>query len=250
MKLCFFVFALLVLASCREQSLTILTWNIRAAKGMDNGNHLKELALVMRRESPDIIALQEVDSVTTRSEKVDQAGWLAAQLDMKSYFAHNLDYKGGAYGTAILTRLPVVLYKHLKLPDVKEREPRGLQQIAVVFQDDTLNVFNTHLDYLKDDSLRYAESLVVDQLVKNTRGLVFLSGDLNDTPNSRTIDQFTKHLLFSLPGHFTFPADLPQYKIDYILYRPAKSIVLEKAAVLPDTCSDHRGVIARFKFIN
>ena len=56
---------------------------------------------------PDIVALQEVDQGTRRASGVDQPAELARLTGMKVVFGRNIDFEGGGYGTAVLSKLPV-----------------------------------------------------------------------------------------------------------------------------------------------
>ena len=56
---------------------------------------------------PDLVALQEVDQNTTRTLKVDQAAELARLTGLHFAYGKAMDYEGGGYGQAILSRYPI-----------------------------------------------------------------------------------------------------------------------------------------------
>ena len=99
------------LSSCQAPSvtpapdtLTVVTYNIKHGRGMDNVVDLKRTTAVLALLDADIIGLQEVDRLVDRSEDVDQPEFLGNQLDLESAFGAFMDYQGGEYGMAILSR--------------------------------------------------------------------------------------------------------------------------------------------------
>ena len=85
-------------------SLRVLTYNIHIGKGLDGKLDLERIARVIRDSKADVVALQEVDVKTRRTENVDQAAELARLTNMHVHFGKAMDHDGGAYGVAILSR--------------------------------------------------------------------------------------------------------------------------------------------------
>ncbi|ULT41286.1 endonuclease/exonuclease/phosphatase family protein [Niabella defluvii] len=78
---------------------------------------LEAVADAIKKERPDVVALQEVDINTGRSGKVNQAAQLALKTGLKSfYFAKAIDHDGGDYGVAILSKYPLSDMKTYRLP--------------------------------------------------------------------------------------------------------------------------------------
>ena len=63
-----------------ENSIRLMTYNIRNAKGLDNITDYDRIANVILRLAPDIIGIQELDSVTGRSNGVDVLDILSRKL--------------------------------------------------------------------------------------------------------------------------------------------------------------------------
>ena len=88
-------------------------------------------------EKPDIIALQEVDQGTRRASRVDQPAEFARLTGMRVVFGRNIDFDGGGYGTAVLTRLPIRSSESVKLKSFYRRhakrhtEQRGVQVLEL-----------------------------------------------------------------------------------------------------------------------
>src|SRR5678816_4124683 len=100
-----------------KKTLRIMTYNIHVGVGMDKKLDLQRIADVINKERPDLVGLQEVDRGVERTQRKDEIVELAQLTRMEYAFAPNLDYQGGKYGVAILSRFPVaVSYTHLTLP--------------------------------------------------------------------------------------------------------------------------------------
>lgn len=64
------VTALLTLSSAQAQNtLRLMTYNIKNANGMDNVQNFQRVANVINNACPDAVAIQELDSMTNRSGK-------------------------------------------------------------------------------------------------------------------------------------------------------------------------------------
>lgn len=81
-----------------------MTYNIKNGYGMDDVRDPSRVASVIDRQGADIVAVQEVDSMTNRSGKRYVLGELAAQTAMYPVYAPAINYDGGKYGIGILTR--------------------------------------------------------------------------------------------------------------------------------------------------
>ena len=111
-------------SAARAQSVTVLSYNIHHAEGMDAKIDLQRIAAVIQSVSPDVVALQEVDRETKRSGGVDQAKTLERLTGLKMVFGRAIDFEGGQYGNAVLSRLPIKRATSHTLPHSEGREPR------------------------------------------------------------------------------------------------------------------------------
>jgi crotonobetainyl-CoA:carnitine CoA-transferase CaiB-like acyl-CoA transferase len=82
--------------------LRAASWNMRAARSAS----LDAVAEVIAQIDPDVIALQEVDVGVLRTGRVDQPALLAQRLGYHHAFAASIEYQGGVYGLAVLSRVP------------------------------------------------------------------------------------------------------------------------------------------------
>jgi endonuclease/exonuclease/phosphatase (EEP) superfamily protein YafD len=111
-------------------------------------------------------------------------------------FGKSLDFQGGEYGIAIMSRWPISSDTtfHLPVEPPQERsggsyEPRAALRVILATPHGPLAVVNTHLDPSGDDKWRRQEIRTVLAIVDSLRrrGVPTLAGgDLNSTPESAT----------------------------------------------------------------
>src|SRR5687767_15764456 len=148
----FVILALAVLwpaspSAAAKRTLSVMTYNIHVGVGMDKKLDLQLIADVINAARPDLVGLQEVDRGVKRTEGKDEIAELAAMTQMKYAFASNLDYQGGKYGVAILSRFPIKNTEHRMFDNKREAERRGMLRIEVEIDRKTVNFVTTHLDY-------------------------------------------------------------------------------------------------------
>jgi endonuclease/exonuclease/phosphatase family metal-dependent hydrolase len=241
--------------------LRVLTYNIHHGEGVDGKFDLPRIAEVINSESPDLVALQEVDQGTARASGVDQPAELARLTGMQVMFGRNIDFQGGGYGTAVLSRLPVKAHSSVKLRSFYEGtddhpEQRGVQIVEIGEAGKAGIVFLcTHLDYRPDERERMASAETINELAaKYGDRLMILAGDLNAEPESRVISEFKKRWMIAganmqagsgatLP--LTYPSSEPTKWIDYVLVRPAERWEVDEVRVIDErVASDHRPLLA------
>lgn len=227
-----------------SSELRVMSWNIRHGVGMDDQLSLERIAAVIRKENPDVILVQEVDKGCKRSDGVDQATELGKLLEFHSAFGKAMDFDGGQYGQAILSRFPIQDAKVHELPG--SGEPRiafsGILETPI----GTLTVATIHLDH-RDPDQRVAQAQVAAEALAQGKQPVILGGDFNDLPDSKTLAVFNQApwTVVSKTGK-THPSDHPEIEIDHILLRGLLS--MEPSVVIDERiASDHRPVIAVVK---
>lgn len=129
------------------QTLRVMTYNIRNGIGMDEKADIMRTAEVIRRHGADIVAMQEVDSCTNRSDCTDIAKQLAEATGMHATFVPAIDYDGGRYGVALLSRTQPVSIRRIPLPGREER------RTAVIAEFPEYAVCCTHLSLTPDDQI-------------------------------------------------------------------------------------------------
>lgn len=230
--------------------LRVVSYNIRHGRGVDDRVDLERTAEVLRRLSPDVVGLQEVDEGVERSGRVDQAQALGTRLGMDHTFGAFFEYQGGEYGMAILSRHPILGAEPLPLPEGNEPRVALVAQIELP-GGEVLSLVNVHFDWVGEDTFRYAQALEVAAALDTLPSPYILLGDFNDGPDSRTLALFrTRALEAEKPAdaRFTFPSGSPQREIDYVFAGPPGSGRFVTTVVInEDTASDHRPVLAVYE---
>ncbi|MEJ5994981.1 endonuclease/exonuclease/phosphatase family protein [Pedobacter sp. Du54] len=234
------------------ETFKVMTYNIHHANPTSKTGliDLGAIAAVINKEKPDLVGLQEVDRFTKRSGNTDEAKALAERTGLNYYFFKAIDYDGGDYGVAILSRYPIKNPLKLALPQVAKGEPRVLSYVDVVLPNKTILTFsNTHLDATRPDSNRVAQMKTIVNELNTKKNAIILVGDLNCESRAEPIillDQYFKRSCVSNCSP-TIPQDKPTKTIDYIALRNANWSVKEHRVISEVYASDHRPVVAVYQ---
>jgi len=237
----------------RVRTLRVLSYNIHHAQGVDGRLDVHRIAAIIRAAKPDLVALQEVDRRTARSERVDQPAAFARLTGMRVLFEKNIDFQGGEYGNAILSKLPILKHHNTLLPSFDAGEQRGLlaAEISLGGNDQPVVRFlATHLDHRRDDRERLAGAAKINALIGTTPdAAAILAGDLNAVPDSAVLNRLqSSWSVLSKTALPTVPVGNPRRQIDYVLVRPARFWKLVEMRVLDErVASDHRPILAVFQ---
>jgi endonuclease/exonuclease/phosphatase family metal-dependent hydrolase len=172
---------------------------------------------------------------------------------MRAIFEKNIDFQGGEYGNAILSRLPIDAHENHYLPRSPGGEQRGALEARVRVDGEELVFIATHFDHRSNEDERLASVAALRELVEKHRDLpVIVAGDLNATPDSETMSDaaalLTDVCAAAGPRSFTFPADEPRRRIDYVLSNSYPGLRCTGCRVIPEAiASDHRPVLAIFE---
>jgi endonuclease/exonuclease/phosphatase family metal-dependent hydrolase len=226
-----------------------MTYNIHVGVGMDKKLDLERIADVIENEHPDLVGLQEVDRGVKRTELRDEILELAKLTGMDYAFAHNLDFQGGQYGVAILSRLPIQKIDHRKYENLREAERRGMIRVEVKLDTRIINFVTTHLDYQNDDG-RVFETEQMLKFLQGVKGPLIVVGDFNDVPAGGSyklmLPKFQDTWIAGKAKEegLSYPADKPVKRIDYIFTRKSDQIRTNKAWLVNTLASDHLPVVA------
>ena len=238
-----------------ETLVKVMTYNIYGARSGGIPD-LKEIAKVIKEADPDLVALQEVDKFSDRNKhNGDIAKELGALTGMDYFFAKAIDIKGGEYGDAVLSKLPVKEKKgfNLEVDPALGGERRSVARILVEKDDKEFYFVSTHFDHLGDERNRIKQANDFTTLVKTFQKPVIVGSDFNALPDSRTMNilwsTFASGCLNGNCSQFTFPTPTPNRTIDYLIYHPvdAFSTKLYSVFTWAEKESDHYPVIATFK---
>lgn len=239
-----------------KQKLTLLTYNIRHGAPYNSDIiNLGNIAAVIKQSNADVIALQEVDVNTKRSsnpaDQINQAKKLAELLGMEYYFSKSIDYKGGEYGNAILSKYPLTNKRRLDLPAVVGGEQRSIALATVTLPDGKTFEFGaTHFDL---NTIRVQQAEFLNNLSVEMKKPLFIGGDFNATSDAEEMIKLKKEFSFAClgPCQFTIPVVKPTKAIDFIVYNAlAKSTytLLSGVSMTGQYASDHLPVVAIYQY--
>ncbi len=229
-----------------------MTYNIHHANPpAGNTIDMNAIANVIKKENPHLVALQEVDVYTTRSGTgLHQAEELGRLTNMKTFFGKAIDFAGGEYGVAILSKFPMTDMKNRPLPTAAgtSGEARTLASAVITLGNGKKLVFaNTHLDAQTSDTNQFLQITRIKELLQLETHPVILAGDFNAIPGTRiinTLDSYFTRTCTTGCG-FTIPATNATKTIDFIAYATSdKFTVLEHKVIDEKFASDHLPVFS------
>lgn len=190
-------------------SIRIMTWNVHGVFQLNPNFDVEGVCSIIRHWSPDIAALQEVDS---RGRTDDPFARLADAIAGHSVDARSIVTKDGDYGQVLLSRWPFVAPPVITDVSYQEREPR--RAIAARIQSDhgEVTVIATHLGLSIHE--RHAQARTLAGLVQPTRTLVL--GDFNDWFWVKSVRGVLARLCPVRTRLRTFPSRWPLMRLDRI----------------------------------
>ena len=226
---------------------------------------LPRIASVIEELGADVVGLQEVDRFWARSGTADQPQELADMLGWYMCYGANLDHQPDShstvphqYGTAILSRLPIVECTNTLLPKANPPagEQRGLLEALIDVRGVPVRFYNTHLHTQLVD--RRVQTAAIAGIIDEHKGPAVLVGDLNALPTEDSLAVLYERLTDVWPvtnpedpgyTYVASPSRPPDRRIDYILV--SGDITIDSANVpvndLTAIASDHYPVVAAIK---
>lgn len=236
------------------QEIKILTYNILHGERADKPAtpNLPDLANLLIQIQPEVIALQEVDSMTLRSsgiygERMDFIKKLSRETGYRGYFGRAMEYDSGAYGEGVLVKKGSN-YHTVNLPNPAGGEPRAIAWVKAELK--TLEEFYfgaTHLCH-EFEANRIAQLDSITSYAASLDKPVIWVGDLNFPPDSPEYDRIPSHWkeAGAEAGDLQNTYGTPDSgaRIDYIWYDSRKFELVEYQVLTHITFSDHYPVWA------
>jgi len=233
------------------RTLRIMTYNIHHCEGVDGKLDVERIAGVIRKQECDLVALQEVDRNTLRSQRVDQLAELGRLTGLQPYFGKAIDYGGGEYGLGILSRLPILESKLMQLPSGSNREKRIVIEVVVQPKTGPRFVFAcTHLDHSSGENDRAQQIKELKKLFGGGPSQAILAGDFNCTSDNTELAPILAYWsdVDAEKMSPTIPVAMPNRKIDYIFLQRDCPWSVDSAQVLDEpVASDHLPLISTFR---
>lgn len=252
----------IVAASIGSQTLRMLTVNL--AHGRGDGFHqalqrretarenLDAIGAMIRREKPDVVALQEADSPSAWSGGFDHVDYLAraAEYDWGVQTTH-AEGSGLAYGTAIISKLPIHGHDAHTFEPARASMPKGFSLATIDWHETgmVIDVVSVHLEPLRTAIRKRQATEVIDFLSDRDNPLIIM-GDLNtewdheDGVLRDLVDRL--ELTVYVPEHkdaITYPR--LGRRLDWILI--SRELEFVELKILVDEVSDHRAVVAELR---
>jgi endonuclease/exonuclease/phosphatase family metal-dependent hydrolase len=243
--------------------LRVMTYNTHGGIGSDGQCRPERIAEVIRRFSPDVVALQEIDVGCGRSGRLDQARNIADLTGLSAHFTSARDEGGGSYGNAILTHHPYELQAEGILP-VRRGEVRAAQWLRLSFEHGHLDVVNTHLSLHFFERLAQFRALFTDDprsplgqhpapfpALRGALNRTILCGDFNAGALSPLYFALRRRLTDAQRARgqrarATWPARFPVLRLDHVWV--GKDLKVENVIVPRDAdtraASDHLPIVA------
>ncbi len=194
----------------KERTVRIMSYNIHHGQGMDNKMDVERIGKLIIDVHPEVIGLQEVDSMVNRSGNIDILQQLSVQTGMYATFGYSILFDGGKYGNGMLTREKPRSVQKIALPGA------GEARSALLVELDKYMVISTHLSL--DEAERVESVKMITEWAKSYSKPLFLIGDLNATPDSPPLEILKKEWqILSNPKQPTSPSVNPGSTIDYVL---------------------------------
>jgi endonuclease/exonuclease/phosphatase family metal-dependent hydrolase len=241
-----------------NQEFKVLTYNIYHGEtptdpGLTNIDEIANLILLLQ---PEVVALQEVDSMTTRlkriyGSKIDLVAELGKKTGYTSYFAKAMNYAEGGYGEGILVKKALNYYTQA-LPTPAGGEPRAAAWAKIELKNKKELYFGaTHLCHEFPEN-RLAQVAAITHYADSLPNPAFWAGDLNFDPKSEEYKSISSKWgdagLLANDDSPTFDSKAGK-RIDYVWF-DLKHFELVDYKVIDVPFSDHYPVLVTLRLIN
>ena len=237
-------------------SFRIATYNTHKCRGMDGRIRPHRVAQVLGELGADVIALQEVVSLSGARREQNQAQYLADTVGFEFRIGETRKLRGAAYGNVVLSRFPV---KEVRVYDLtaSRREARGCIRCDIEIAPGKLvHLFNVHLGtgYLerrKQARMLMSREVLLSPQLKHPRLVI---GDFNEWTHglvSRLLQQHFESvdIQLHLNRKRTYPGVLPIMHLDHMYFD--RELALEEFLLhrspMALMASDHLPLVAGFR---
>jgi len=242
----------------KDGMFRVATYNVHKCVGLDRRARPSRIASVLREVGADVIALQEVVSIESdASAEAHQARFIAGELGYEFRVGENRKHKGGAYGNAVLSRLPVA---HCHNYDITWRwqERRGALRVDVRLDySRVVHIFNVHLGTAFVERRHQGRKLVGERILRDPQltGPRVVLGDFNEWTHGLASRLLSEELVSAdvrqhLRTRRTYPGALPLVHLDHVYHDSAlrlERLTLHRSR-LALVASDHLPLVADFSF--
>ena len=223
--------------------LRIVTWNVHGCVGRDGRYDPGRIARHLKALSPDIAALQEVDSRRGRRPGEDPFEILAGRVGDHRRKAPAMTSAQGQYGQLLASRWPLTESTVHDI-SVDGREPRKIIEARVDQGGAPIRVLATHLGLnRKERGVQLCR--LRDIVLGGDRQLAtVIMGDFNEWRRRGPVHRSLSDIVHGGSGHATFPSVLPLLPLDRIFWHPAPILIRSWIVGEGRHASDHVALAA------
>ena len=224
--------------------LRVATWNIHSGIGCDGRYDAGRIIAVLQELQADIIALQEVASLSLHGEFLAQ---VQAALPLEVVAGPTRTRDGSDYGNALLSRYPVTRRANIDLT-VHHHERRGAIDACLDVAGRPLRIMSTHLG-LRPYERRWQVRKLLEILDSNPHEPTILMGDVNEWYLWGRPLRWLHARFHTPPAPPTFPSRRPMFALDRIWVHPEAYLrsLAPHRSVLARIASDHLPLVAEIR---
>jgi len=212
--------------------------------------NLNEISAMLKREQPDVVALQEADAPSFWSGNFHHVDYLARQASFSSAVnGTHVDGPGLAYGTALLANTDLRHAESVTFnPDVS-LTPKGFVVSTVTWPGQPhvqVDVVSLHLDF-SSEVTRQQQAIELIGFMRDRNRPMIVMGDFNAEwgGSDATVQLIASELALNAydpEGRGQHTYSYGDKRLDWILV--SSGMEFREYQVVSDAVSDHRGVIA------
>jgi endonuclease/exonuclease/phosphatase family metal-dependent hydrolase len=219
----------------------IMTWNVHGTFTLNPHFDLEGVSSILRKWSPDVVALQEIDS---RGRSDDPFARLAEVVGGHRAEARSIVTPDGHYGQMLVSRHPFIGEPVVTDVSYREREPRRAISAQIASPAGDITVVATHLGLSMHE--RHEQAQAIAGLAKMPRTIVV--GDFNDWLFVKSVRGVLARTCPVRTRLRTFPSRLPLFRLDRIYADRSATMLKSWTDREGGRYSDHLPVLADIAF--
>ncbi|MGA1826257.1 MAG: endonuclease/exonuclease/phosphatase family protein [bacterium] len=245
----------------REEKQTLKVMTLNMAHGRKDGpnqifqknktikSNLDTIARVLKRERPDIVALQEADGPSIWSGSFNHVHYLAEKSGFNySIQGEHVQGIGLSYGTALLSQMPLVNPYAITFAPSLPTFSKGFVLATVTWPADSHNkidVVSVHLDFSRKSVRQRQVKDIINQLSSRNNPIVIM-GDFNCDYEKQDSALCILAKSLNLKAYQAYDSTMKTFptlkkRLDWILIDP--KLEFSTYRTISDILSDHKGVI-------
>ena len=229
-----------------------MSFNIRHGESMQGESNLIDVLKIIKENSPDLVAIQAIDSLVGDGKIQFQLRQLAIQTGMHYAYGVADRSENGTQGVGLLSVWPFEKTQGINLPTTRGADPK-LLLCGLIRQSRnlTFRFCNSRLEYasMMDRALQAA---YINQMLGGSIQPVVLGMDMGARPNEQPYFSFRKRWQDAAQGSQleTWNEGLPGDRLDYIFVLLNNKVRVKDYKVIRNypQVSDHYPILATVEF--